>query len=266
MSEVLASSPIVIKGPFETKQEHPIVAGLLQAVADDLMAIGNRLAYDVISDDLVRQHYRVHIRMIVDEVKAEIASGKMTALEAAKYCSQLRDKLFVEYRKYTSAQGVAVAETKKLSARGFDYYLNKYSAKEFNGRKFIELSLNQRAVVYLAVMDGAARDKADVTTDLERLKKRAKALLVFTGAVAVWEIIQAKDHVKEAARQGNIIAAGMIGGGLAGGAVSFVCGPAEPICATVTVAIGANLGGMAGAVISDEWDDAVQFFKSLVWN
>jgi hypothetical protein len=152
MSEVRASAPTFIKGPFETKQEHPIVADPLQAAADDLVAVGNRLAYDVISDDLAR------------------------------------------------------------------------------------------------------------------LKKRAKALLLFTGAIAVWEIIQSKDHLKEAARQGNIIAAGMIGGGLAGGAVSFLCGPAEPICATVTVAIGANLGGMAGAAISDEWDDAVQFFKSLVWN
>ena len=38
----------------------------------------------------------------------------------------------------------------------------------------------------------------------------------------------------------------MIGGGLAGGAVSFICGPVEPVCAFITVGIGASLGGTAG--------------------
>lgn len=48
--------------------------------------------------------------------------------------------------------------------------------------------------------------------------------------------------------------------------MSFVCGPAEPVCAFLTVAIGANLGGMAGSMISDGWDDALQFLRSFVWN
>jgi hypothetical protein len=65
----------------------------------------------------VRRQYTAHIKEISDQVRQEVTSGNMTVKEGAEYCSQLRDKLFVEYRKYTSAVGVASAEKLKLQAR-----------------------------------------------------------------------------------------------------------------------------------------------------
>lgn len=265
MSEVRSNSSVVIEGPFQPGQEHVLKADFLQAAMDSLVAMANRIAYDMISDHSVRESYKTHIQLVVNEVKAEVISGKMAPLDGARYCNQLRDRLFIEYRKYTSAQGVAWAETMKLNPRGFDYYLDYY-ARKFYGRDFSRLSIDERAAVYFEVMSGAARDRASVTSASMRLAKFGKALLLITGAIAVWEITRAKDHVREAARQGNLIAAGMIGGGVAGGVVSFLCGPAEPVCAFATVAIGAGLGGMAGEAITNKWDDAVQFFKSFASN
>jgi len=193
-------------------KEHPIVAGFLQAALDDFMAVGNRIAYDMISDDSVRRQYQKHIQMMVAEIDAEVKIGKISDIEGARIASGLRDKLFMEYRKYTSAQGVAYAETLKLKPRGFDYYLNKYAANLFDGRKFIDLSVNERAKVYHKVIWKAADDRSSVTNKSARLASYGKVLILMTGAIAVAEIVKAKDHVKEAARQGDIIAAGMIGG------------------------------------------------------
>lgn len=265
MSEAQSSSPVVINGPFQTDQQHTVTADFLQAALNGLVAAGNKIAYDAISDHSVRENYQTHIRIIVDEVKAKVINGEISALEGARYCNELRDKLFIEYRQYTSAQGVAWAEKMKLNPRGFDYYLNYYSARAYN-RDFVSLSVDERAAVYFEVMSGAARARASVTSRSERLAKYGKGMLLITGAIVAWEIASARDHVKEAARQGNVIAAGMLGGGFAGFAVSFLCGPAEPVCAFATVAIGAHLGATAGEAITNQWDDALRFFRSFVAN
>jgi hypothetical protein len=203
--------------------------------------------------------------MLSDDVKMRVSTGEMTPMEGAQFCNQMRDKLFLEYRKWTSAQGVAAAEEIKLKAKGFDYYLDKYAQDNFK-KPFADLTQKQRGAVYYEVISAAGRDNAKVTAKAARLVRRAKVLILVTGIIAVWEITNAKDKLREAARQGNIIAASMIGGAVAGAAVSFICGPAEPMCAIATVAIGSNLGGMAGQVITNVYEEELQFFNSFVWN
>jgi len=153
----------------------------------------------------------------------------------------------------------------KLSAKGFDFYLNKYAQQQF-GRDFFALSETERGSVYYAVIESAGRDNARVTATAARMQVLGKSLILFTAILAVGEIVHAKNKVREAARQGSIIAAGMIGGAAAGAAVSFICGPAEPICAVATVTIGSNLGGMAGQVMFDFYQDELDAFNELMWH
>jgi len=226
MADTTASKNTVASGSFNIQLVHDIKSGLLEAAIADYEAIATTFAVNAISDDKVRQQYSKHIREISDQVRQEVANSNMTVKEGAEYCSQLRDKLFVEYRKYTSAVGVAKAEALKLQSRGFDHYLNKYAQAQF-GKNFDALTTEERNAVYYTV-----------------LKKAGGA----------------KDKVKEAARQGSIIAGGMIGGSLAGLAVSFVCGPAEPACAVALVFIGSNLGGMAAEAGNDLYQEELPVF------
>ncbi len=73
------------------------------------------------------------------------------------------------------------------------------------------------------VLKKAGGANADVSAKVRRLQVSARVAILFTAIIATGEVIGAKDKVKEAARQGSIIAGGMIGGSLAGLAVSFVC-------------------------------------------
>jgi hypothetical protein len=260
-----ASVPDAFNGPYATKQEHPLSGTILQAAIDSYEETANRIAYDMIHDEAIRRRYQAHIRRVLAEVKAQVNSGAITVKEGAEYCNQLRDKLFVEYRKFTSPQGVARAQEIKLNAKGFDFYLNKYAQQQF-GRPFMDLSAAERGSVYYAVIESAGRDNARVTATAAKMQLLGKSLILFTAILAVGQIVHAKDKVREVARQGSIIAAGMIGGAAAGAAVSFVCGPAEPICAVATVAIGSNLGGMAGQVLFDFYQDELNAFNQLMWN
>ncbi|HEX7682018.1 MAG TPA: hypothetical protein VF446_00485 [Trinickia sp.] len=54
---------------------------------------------------------------------------------------------------------------------------------------------------------------------------------------------------------------GLLVGGIAGVGVSFICGPAEPICAAAVVLIGANLGGMAAEFANDVYQDELEEFN-----
>lgn len=250
---------------YETKQEHPLSGAILQAAIDSYEQTANRLAYDMIKDESVRRKYQAHIKKVTAEVKAQVGSGVISVKEGAQYCNQLRDKLFAEYRKFTSAQGVARAQEIKLNAKGFDFYLNKYAQRKF-GRTFLALSETERGSVYYAVIESAGRDNARVTASTAKMRVLGKSLILFTAILVVGEIIFAKDKIKEAARQGRIIAAGMIGGAAAGAAVSFICGPAEPICAVATVMIGSNLGGMAGQTMFDLYQNELDTFNQLMWH
>lgn len=259
MAEATASKNTVASGSFSTKQSHDIKAGILEAAIAEYEAIATTFAANVIGDDKVRQQYSKHIREISDQVRQEVARGSMTVKEGAEYSSQLRDKLFVEYRKYTSAVGVAKAEAHKLKSKGFDYYLNKYAQEQFH-RNFDALAAQERNAVYYAVLEKAGGANANVTAKVRRLQISAKVAVLFTALLAAGEIVVAQDKVKEAARQGSIIAGGMIGGTAAGLAVSFLCGPAEPICAAIVVLIGSGLGGMAGEAANDLYQEELAVF------
>ncbi|MFM0275522.1 hypothetical protein PQQ59_33380 [Paraburkholderia aspalathi] len=249
----------VANGSFATQKTHDINSAILEAAIADYEAIATTFAANAITDDKVRQQYVKHIKEISDQVRQEVAAGNMTVKEGAEYCSGLRDKLFVEYRKYTSALGVAKAEKLKLTAKGFDFYLNKYAQAQF-GKNFDALTTVERNAVYYTVLKKAGGGNADVTTQVRKLQVSARVAILFTAILATGEVIEAKDKVREVARQGSIIAGGMIGGGLAGFAVSFVCGPAEPACAVALVFIGSNVGGMAGEAANDMYQEELPVF------
>lgn len=259
MANATTSKNTLASGSFNTQQTHDINSAILEAAIADYEAIATTFAINAISDDKVRQQYIKRIKEISDQVRQEVAQGHMSVKDGAEYCSQLRDKLFVEYRKYTSAVGVAQAEKLKLNARGFDYYLDKYAQTQF-GRNFDTLTAEERNAVYYKVLSKAGGGNADVTTKVRRLQISAKVAIIFTAILATGEVVAAQDKVKEAARQGSIIAGGMIGGSLAGLAVSFVCGPAEPACAVALVFIGSNLGGMTGEGINDMYQEELPVF------
>lgn len=259
MSEV-QSNPPAYTGSYSTKQKHDLAGGLLEGAISNWEATATKFGVDAIKDATVRKRYAAHIKEISDEVRAEVANGNMTAQDGAAYCNRMRDQVFVEYRKYTSAVGVADAERMKMNSRGFDYYLNKYAEQQFD-KPFNELTEAEHNKIYYSVIESAGRSNAKVDVKVRRLQVRGKIFLIFTALFAADAIIKSKDKVREAARQGSIIAGGMIGGGIAGFGASFLCGPGEPICAAFLIYIASSAGGIAGGDINDAYQDELEEFN-----
>lgn len=70
-------------------------------------------------------------------------------------------------------------------------------------------------------------------------------------------MIGAKDRIREAVKQGSIVAGGIIGG-TAGASISFLCGPAEPACVGTLMILGSEAGAKAGLMAyeihSEQWE------------
>lgn len=252
------SVQIVAEGSFEVQQTHELPSVLDVAIAE-YEAAANTIAVNIISDHKVRQQYVRHIKELSDRVRQHVASGDMSVKEGAQYCSQLRDGLLVEYRKYTSSLGLAVAEKLKPAPRGIDYYLNKYAQAQF-GKDFAALSAEEQSAVYYRVLNKAGEGNTQVTTKVRYLQAGARVMLVFTAMLATAEIIEADDKIREITNQGSIIAGGLIGGAIAGASTGWVCGPAAPACALVVGLIGSTLGAWGAKEANDLYQDELPVF------
>lgn len=235
----------VYNGSYATKNEHQLNGTFRQGALDSLEAAASRFATDVIKDNATRAKYAAHVKQLSNQVKVEVANSTMTVQEGATYANQLRDQIFVEYRKYTSSQGVALAEKLKLRSRGFDYYLNKCAQAQFS-KPFAALSDDEKSIIYYTIIESSGRDSAKVTTRIRKLQVGAKIAILVTAIYAASEIIGAKD---------------MIGGAAAGMTVSFACGPAEPLCAIALMYIGTDLGQVAGQAANDAYQDELDEFR-----
>jgi uncharacterized membrane protein len=141
--------------------------------------------------------------------------------------------------------------------------LNTYGQQQ-SRRSFSQLSETELGSVCYAVIESAGRDNARVTASAAKMRALCKSLTLFTAILAVDQIVRAKDKEEKAALQVSIIAAGTIGGAAAGAAVSLIYGLAEPICAVATVAVGSKLGGMAGQLLCDFYQDELDAFNRLM--
>ncbi|WP_241021725.1 hypothetical protein [Burkholderia sp. Ac-20353] len=251
------------EGSYATQETHHIRSDFLEKAIASFEAAATRFAYDVIKNEDTRKRYMAHIKEVSDEVRKEVDSGRISVKEGALFCNQTRDQLFVEYRKYTTATGVAEAERLKLKAKGFDYYLDRYAMRDF-GKPFSDLAEVERNKVYYEVIKSAGRPNAGVNARIMKMRAYSTVLILLTAMLAANEVYRAEDKIKELARQGSIIAGGMVGGGVAGFYVSFLCGPAEPICAIATVTLGSTLGGMIGGTLDELYQMELEIFTR--WN
>lgn len=251
------------EGSYATQQTHRIKSDVLEQAIASFEAAATKFSYDVIKNENTRKRYMAHIKEVSDEVRKEVDAGRIFVKEGALFCNRTRDQLFVEYRRYTTAAGVAEAERLKLKAKGFDYYLDRYAMRDFK-KPFLQLTEVERNKVYYEVIKSAGRPNAGVNAKLMKMQAYSTVLILLSAAFAANEIYRAEDKIKELARQGSTIAGGMIGGGVAGFYVSFLCGPAEPICAIATVAIGSALGGMIGGALDELYQMELEIFTR--WN
>jgi len=75
-----------------------------------------RFSLDAISDEKIRMSYLKNIKRMSAQTFADVKAGKITAQEGVAFSHEMRNKILMEHRKWTSAQGLAVVQGRRKTA------------------------------------------------------------------------------------------------------------------------------------------------------
>ncbi|MGY2292634.1 hypothetical protein ACW9H6_23030 [Pseudomonas sp. SDO528_S397] len=254
------SEPLLVTGSYVIQKAHTLENSPLDMAIAGMEGAATRFSMDAISDAKTRANYISNIKRISIETKAEVIAGKISAREGVEFCQEMRNRIMLEHRKFTSAQGLAFAERKKKLPPTLQETLDKYALRaekiEYN-----KLTAEQKNRVHYSILESSGRDNAAVSNVTKKLRLMGKVGILITATFAVYEIMNADNKVKETARQSIIIGGGAAGGGLAGLGVSALCGPGALVCAVAIVLAGSIAGGIAGSMAADSLDEELEEFS-----
>ncbi|MEM9501740.1 MAG: bacteriocin class II family protein [Pseudomonadota bacterium] len=201
-------------------------------------------AYQGINIAQVRSEYIRRAKEVTETLQDAYRSGEMSAKAAAEAAHDMRNSLIELQRARSAAIGRAYARQMKARFPSLTDILEKLSDRQY-GKAFDELDNVQQTRVYMETVKSAGRPNAVENAKAARAGAAGRALLLIGIGIAIYNIANAQDPVWQTGREVSNIAGGL-GGSIAAGALAGIWfGP-------VGVAIGAFVGGVAGALLADQ--------------
>jgi 23S rRNA maturation mini-RNase III len=250
----------IVTGNYAVQREHVLDDSPLSRALALMEGAALRFSMDAISDEKVRASYLKNIKRMSQQTLSDVKAGKITAQEGVQFSHEMRNKIMMEHRKFTSAQGLAIVQKKKTDGRTLQSLFDRYSQHLFK-KPYDSLSHTEQSKVHYTILEAAGRDDAKFTKGTQRMQLIGKLGILVTASLATYQILNADNKPKEAARQGIIVGSGAVGGVLAGMGVSLLCGPGAPICAIAVVLAGSVAGSVAGGAVADSLDEELEEFS-----
>ena len=226
---------------------------LLKDALDGLRAEGFVFGTRFINDARVRVQYQYQIKKTSDEILKKVKNGGITAREGAVEANKIRNKIMEANRIKTSDLGRYLALSKKNKGLTFEEVRNKLTLREYNKNYFNLLTDSEKKVIWKQIVESAGRDNSRVSGDVRFRGRVGKGLILFTFAVAVYNLYYADNKPKEIAKEAALLTTAEVGAAIGGkiagrdigGTLGILGGPAD----FVTVPIGIWLGGIIGGDI-----------------
>jgi hypothetical protein len=216
-----------------------------EEAADALQADVTAAATMAVSDGRVRDLYQRTIKNLIDGLRADASSHRITWADAAQQASSARNSTMELLRSQSSPVGRAMAEQLKAQGKTLNELVARYSLKLFGeDAHFDSLSIAEKNRVYAAIVEAAGRSNPRVNVMMATVSHVGRGLVILSIAISVYKVATSDDPWNTAEREVAVTGGG-IAGGVAGGALAgLACGPGAPVCVT----IGAFVGGTVVAL------------------
>jgi len=86
-----------------------------------------------------------------------------------QFSHEMRNKILMEHRKVTSAQGLAVVQKKKADGRTLQTLFDRYS-KELFKKSYDSLSPTEQSKVHYTILEAAGRDNSKFTNGTKKMQ------------------------------------------------------------------------------------------------
>lgn len=201
-------------------------------------------AYQATNIASVRAEYTRRTQELTRSLRAAYQNGEMSAKAAAQTANEMRNVIIEQQRIKSAALGRSMAQRLKATGLDLDVVVGKASQKLFQ-KPFAQLDNVQQTAAYLEVVESAGRARPGPTKFAARAGVAGRALFVLGIGLAVYNIANAEAKVWQTGRELSNIGGGFAGSVAAGALAGIWFGP-------LGVAIGAFVGGVAGALMSDQ--------------
>jgi len=207
-------------------------------------------AQTMIKDPAARADYIKQSRAACDEIIAKVKLGEITPHEGAKTANEMRNQIMVAARAKLTDLGAAISSGIKKDGLLLVDLQERYAGRRF-GRAFAALSQAEKELVWMDIVHAAGGPRQKMNVGAKWFGRAGRGLLVLTFAIAVYNVIEAEDRTRQAAKEGVTLGAGAVGGIGAGAAVAFaMTGPPGWIVG-LSMFAGAALLGVGSAEVFD---------------
>jgi hypothetical protein len=220
--------------------EHVVFEDIIRSLEVEIANAGVHLTID----PAARQIYTRQIRAMADQLRQEVAGGRMTWIQAAEQAQETRNSIMEIIRGRSTPVGRAMAEQLKREGKTLNELIARKVQQLYGSDAvFNRLSSAQQNAVYAEIVKSAGKSNPRITTTMRNLSYAGRSLIVLSIALSVYTIAAAENKAIATGRELTFTGAG-IGGGFAGGAIAgLACGPGAPVC----VGVGAFVGGALAA-------------------
>ncbi|MYN30043.1 hypothetical protein [Duganella levis] len=201
-------------------------------------------------DSTARRIYAREIKAMSDNLRSDVARGKLTWVQAAQQAQTTRNIIMQLSRSNTTPVGRAYAQRTKLEGRGLNALVAEKTVKLFGkSALFDRLTSSQQNRVFAEIVASAGRSQPVVTRNVARLSYLGRSVILLSVALSIYNVLTARDKSTAIKREVATTAAG-IGGSIAAGALAgLACGPGAPVCVTIGAFVGGALAAFGAGFI-----------------
>lgn len=195
-------------------------------------------------DSTARRTYAREIKAMSDNLRSEVAKGKLTWAQAAEQAQTTRNVIMQLTRSRTTPVARAFAQGAKAEGQGLNALIAEKTVKLYGKNAvFTKLSQSARNRVFAEIVASAGRSRLTVTRAVLRLSYLGRSLILLSLALSTYNVLTARNKSTAIKRELVTTAAGVSGSIAAGAIAGLACGPGAPVCVT----IGAFAGGALAA-------------------
>jgi len=221
-----SAAPQGISGPSSAKDSNRALHDALDA----MHALAQNFAWQYINDANARAAYVNKIATASIQIQEAVRNGHISAEEGAQAAQEIRNIILEEVRAITSAIGRANAEKIKGTGLTLDELFTKVVNKRFPSESFATLTAGQKKQVYMDIIESSGRSRPAITRQMTRWVQFGRVLTLVTVAIAVYNIWEAKNKVRQSVQEGGTLLGGALGAAAASASAGFICGPGAPVC------------------------------------
>jgi hypothetical protein len=203
-----------------------------------------------IADAKVRADYVQKTKAAAQELIDLVKAQKITPHEGAQTANAMRNQIMELARARTSDFGTALARDMKPNGLGLVPLEEKYAQQLFR-RSFAALTQAEKESVWTQIIHKAGQSNPKVNMRMRLFGVAGRALLVFTLAVAVYNVAQAEDKPRQATKEGVTIGTGIAGGVAGGAAVAFIVSNPAGWVVGLGVLVGTAVGAIGSSSLFD---------------